>query len=178
MIIDGWLQSAQKFVSPHFDLRPKDEEISLLVIHNISLPPAQFGGCYVEDFFCGKLDISIDPYFEQIQSLRVSSHLYIRRNGEVIQFVSFDHRAWHAGKSKFKAREKCNDFSIGIELEGTDDIAYTSQQYEKLIQITKLLQLNYPLISNQSIQGHCDIAPQRKTDPGRSFDWGYFRSKL
>jgi AmpD protein len=178
MIVNGWLQSAKKIESPHFDLRPEKAEVSLLVIHNISLPPSQFEGHYVEDFFLGRLDSAIHPYFKDIASIRVSSHLYVRRNGDVIQFVPFNKRAWHSGVSCFNGQENCNDFSIGIELEGTDDIVYTDKQYQNLIEITSELQQAYPLINKQSIKGHCDIAPGRKTDPGKSFDWNRFQAAL
>lgn len=178
MIVDGWLESAKKIKSPHFDFRPTGEELSLLVIHNISLPPAKFEGSFVEDFFVGKLDISVDPYFVEIANLRVSSHLYIRRNGQLIQFVPFDKRAWHAGLSEFANRTQCNDFSIGIELEGTDDIRYTDAQYQQLIAVTLEIKTAYPLITNDAIRGHCDIAPLRKTDPGDSFDWQRYRQGL
>lgn len=149
-----------------------------MVIHNISLPPGQFGGGYITDLFLGKLDPTADPYFETIAALKVSAHCLIRRDGTVIQYVSFDDKAWHAGISAFKDQERCNDFSIGIELEGTDELAYTQQQYSQLAKLVKKIQVSYPLISHNNIVGHCDIAPQRKTDPGKSFDWDFFRQSL
>lgn len=171
MIIDGWLQTARKIKSPHFNDRPEENDVSLIVIHNISLPPAQFNGCYVEDFFQGNLDQSVHPFFQEIGSLRVSSHFYIRRNGAVIQFVPVNKRAWHAGVSQYKDRSNCNDFSIGIELEGTDDIVYTENQYRELIKLIRILCQCYPSLSTERIVGHCDVAPVRKTDPGASFEW-------
>ena len=159
--------------SPNFDERPHDAAIDLLVIHNISLPPNEFGGGYVKDLFQNKLDPSIHPYFEEIKGMEVSSHLFIERSGKLIQFVPFNQRAWHAGASCFEGRERCNDFSIGIELEGSDDIDYTDEQYRVLRAVTLCLQMTYPgLSNNKHIVGHCDIAPERKTDPGPAFDWG------
>ena len=171
MITHGWLDSAVRIISPHFNSRPDKEDISLLVIHNISLPPGQFGQNYVEDFFCGNLDCSVDPSFKEIENLRVSSHLYIKRDGTLVQFVPFNQRAWHAGVSQFRSRSNCNDFSIGIELEGTDDLEYTDEQYCQLVQVTLQLLAVYPKLKKELIVGHCDIAPERKTDPGDSFDW-------
>lgn len=178
MLINGWLQSAQKVESPHFNDRPDEKDISLLVIHNISLPPAKFSGNFVEDFFQGTLDCNQHPYFKQLKQLKVSSHFYIRRDGLLVQFVPLHKRAWHAGDSSFCSRSNCNDFSIGIELEGTDDIAYTDQQYVCLSELTRLLMQIYPQLTHDRILGHCDIAPQRKTDPGASFDWERFRDLL
>lgn len=178
MIADGWLNGTQRVKSPHFNERPDLEDISLLVIHNISLPPAEFGNHFVEEFFSGKLDCSIHPYFAELKELRVSSHLYIKRTGEVIQFVPFQYRAWHAGVSRFNGRENCNDFSIGIELEGTDHIPFTEQQYSVLADITNQLMRTYPRIKRENIVGHSDIAPGRKTDPGEFFNWAKFFSLL
>lgn len=157
--------------SPNFDERPEQAEISLLVIHNISLPPQVFGGSYIVDFFLNKLDISVDPFFETIADLKVSSHLFINREGKIIQFVPFDKRAWHAGKSQFEGVSNCNDYSIGIELEGTDNILYTKEQYEALIKSTMAIMDRYPAITMDRITGHSNIAPERKTDPGNSFNW-------
>jgi AmpD protein len=179
IIENGWLTRVEHCHSPHFSPRQaSDGEISLLVIHNISLPPKQFSGDYIQQFFQGKLDASAHPYFQQIAELRVSAHCLIRRNGQLIQFVSFNDKAWHAGVSVFQGREKCNDFSIGIELEGADDIPYESIQYQQLARLTHALQQHYPLITRDRIVGHCDIAPERKTDPGESFDWALFHSLL
>src|SRR5579862_4376014 len=140
----GLLESAVYLQSPHADERPTDMPIDMIVIHGISLPPGQFGSQAIETFFCGKLDSSLHPYYEEIKHLRVSSHLLIKRDGQIIQFVPFTKRAWHAGQSSFYGRTSCNDFSIGIELEGTDDIPYESIQYTKLIAIIRLLMQHYP----------------------------------
>lgn len=144
------------------------------MIHNISLPAGEFGGCHVQDFFAGCIDVSQHSSFHDIATLRVSSHLFIRRDGEIVQFVDFNKRAWHAGVSSFKGVEKCNDFSIGIELEGIDHIEYSDLQYKSLVQVTKSLMKTYHKITNERICGHSDIAPDRKTDPGESFDWNRF----
>ena len=160
--------------SPNYDQRPIGAEIELLVIHGISLPPRKFGGMEIIDLFTNSLDVSAHPSFEGIASNRVSAHLLIRRDGQVIQFVSFKHRAWHAGNSVFRGRTSCNDFSIGIELEGYDDIAYEKKQYIVLAGITKTLQKHWPKITATNIVGHSDISPGRKTDPGPFFDWNFF----
>ncbi|OCG25566.1 hypothetical protein A9G11_02050 [Gilliamella sp. wkB108] len=170
-IINGWLQNVKHVISPFYNERPIDKPISLLVIHNISLPPNQYGGPYVEQLFTGQLDPKKHPYFATIYQLQVSSHLFIRRNGEIIQFVPFDKRAWHAGQSQFKGQENCNDFSIGIELEGCDSEDFTEQQYQQLATVTVLLQQSYSIVD---IVGHNDIAPERKTDPGPYFNWQYY----
>ena len=175
-IKQGWLQNVQHQASAHCDQREQNE-ISLLVIHNISLPAGQFGGNYITDLFMGRLDPCADESFKDIYQLRVSAHCLIRRNGEIIQYVPFEQRAWHAGVSNYLGKEKCNDFSIGIELEGCDDIPYTNEQYQQLIKVTKLLQQAYPAIID-NIVGHNDIAPQRKTDPGPAFDWSYYKAQL
>ncbi|RJX70733.1 1,6-anhydro-N-acetylmuramyl-L-alanine amidase AmpD [Vibrio sinensis] len=175
---DGWYQLARKVPSPFFDQRTDSSDISLLVIHNISLPPGQFGGPYIEQFFTGKLDPNAHPFFNVIASMTVSAHCLIRRDGEVVQFVPFSARAWHAGVSSFAGREKCNDYSIGIELEGTDFIAYTDEQYQALTQITQAIQLRYSAITQPRITGHQYIAPLRKTDPGLCFDWPRYRAAL
>lgn len=174
----GLLRDARQVPSQHCDERPDPEDISLLVIHNISLPPGEFGGDYVEQLFTGCLDWNAHPYFKTIEGLRVSSHLLVRRDGSVSQYVPFRQRAWHAGQSEFGGRSACNDFAIGIELEGTDDKAFTDAQYEALISITRALQSAYPAITAERIVGHSDIAPGRKTDPGPAFNWHYFRSQL
>ncbi len=162
----------------HYDERPEVNDISLLVIHNISLPPGQFGGQYVEDFFGGTLDPNHHSFFQEIHGLRVSSHLYIRRDGEIVQFVPFDKRAWHAGVSSFQGRTRCNDFSIGIEMEGTDNTKYTDAQYLSLTEVSGRIMQQYPAITLGRIVGHADIAPGRKTDPGVAFDWCRFRQML
>ena len=176
-IENGWLTTADIQVSPHYDIRPEPNDISLLVIHNISLPPAKFGGNYITDFFLGRLDPTIDPYFESIYQMRVSAHCLIQRDGTIIQYVSFNDRAWHAGVSHYQGREKCNDFSIGIELEGTDDIPYTIEQYQQLALLSKTLIASYPQLQD-NIVGHCDIAPGRKTDPGAAFDWQHYKQLI
>ena len=172
---DGWAADAVRRPSPNFDARAEGTPVSLLVIHNISLPPGQFGGPYIEDLFCNRLDCDAHPYFDQLRTLRVSAHFLIRRDGEVMQFVSAGDRAWHAGVSSFCGRERCNDFSIGIELEGTDFEAFDPRQYESLASLTLALCLRYPLTD---VAGHEHIAPGRKTDPGPCFDWGHFRKSL
>jgi AmpD protein len=169
---------ARQCPSPYFNHRPAGCEVELLVIHCISLPPGEFGGRYIEHFFCGTLDTSLHPYFETIADLKVSSHFLIDRNGQLVQFVDCSERAWHAGVSSWQGRENCNDFSIGIELEGTDTLAYTEAQYSALVTLTRWLQGHYPKITDDHIVGHCDIAPDRKTDPGPAFDWNYFYSLL
>jgi len=164
-------------LSPNFSDREAND-ISLLVLHNISLPPGKFGGGYVEKFFLNELDSQEHPYFKEIEDLRVSSHLYIKRDGSITQFVPLDKKAWHAGISSFKGRENCNEFSIGVELEGTDEVPYERAQYTSLIEITMFLMKQYPHLNKDNIVGHSDIAPERKTDPGSSFDWDYYLSKL
>lgn len=173
----GWLAEAKSVPSPNFGPRPDDGGLDLLVIHNISLPPGQYEGDCIERFFTNCLDLGEHEYFSQLRGMEVSAHLLIRRNGELVQFVSLDDRAWHAGASCFKGRENCNDYSIGIELEGTDDEPYSSRQYSILQAVTKTLLREYPDINPDSIVGHSDIAPGRKTDPGPMFDWDrYLRS--
>ena len=146
--------------------------MSLLVIHNITLPPGQFGTQYITDLFLNQLDLSADPWFSNVEGLKVSAHFVIDRLGHLTQFVSCDDRAWHAGASSFQGREKCNDFSIGVELEGTDDLPFEDVQYERLVALTQCLRARYPLTA---ATGHSDIAPGRKTDPGPFFDWSRFR---
>lgn len=172
---EGWLEGVRHIPSPNVDERPLGESIDLLVVHNISLPPGEFGGAGVIDLFTNRLDPEAHPYYAAIKDLRVSAHFFIRRDGELIQFVPCDKRAWHAGISQWCGRERCNDFSIGIELEGTDDLPYTDAQYASLAELTARLKLRYPL---RDITGHADIAPDRKTDPGPSFDWARFRSMV
>lgn len=192
-ISDGWLQNVNHQPSPHFSLRDKELGIHLLVVHNISLPPRKFGGTHIIDFFQGKLNVNADPYFEEIYQLKVSAHCLIDREGVITQFVSFEDKAWHAGVSSFKGKEQCNDFSIGIELEGADDIPYTGVQYQQLIKLTLSLGKHFPEIIKSDITsqqknnlvhafehivGHDDIAPGRKTDPGEAFDWEYLNQCL
>jgi AmpD protein len=174
----GRLPEARWCPSPNFGPRPDDASVSLLVVHNISLPPGQFGGPEIEDFFCNRLDHTAHPYFETIAGMQVSAHALIRRDGSVVQFVSLLDRAWHAGRSSFQGEEECNDFSIGIELEGTDDVPYTEDQYRQLADLTHLIMAAWPRITPDRMAGHCDIAPGRKTDPGPFFDWSHFRAVL
>lgn len=178
LIVNGWHRDCVTIPSPHFNQRPADSKIRLLVVHNISLPPGHFGSNHVTDLFLGKLNPDEDPFFKEIYQLEVSAHCFIRRTGEVIQYVSFDDRAWHAGVSNYLGESNCNDFSIGIELEGTDDSAYTNVQYEQLVSLVRSIISAYPSITTKDIVGHCDIAPNRKTDPGPSFDWAKFRLML
>jgi AmpD protein len=175
---EGWLKPARRLPSPNFNARPIGGDISLLIIHNISLPAGQFGSGNIEALFTNCLDCSIHPSFDDLRQLSVSSHLLIDRDGGVSQFVSFEDRAWHAGVSVYDGRENCNDFSIGIELEGCDDIAYTSAQYRELINISHCFSRYYPAINLGRIVGHCDIAPGRKTDPGPAFDWPLYKNSL
>ena len=171
---DGWCGDVLRSASPNFDARPAEAAIDLLVIHNISLPPGRFEGQFISDFFTNRLDCDAHPYFDQLRTLRVSAHFLIRRDGSVIQFVSASDRAWHAGLSSFAGRERCNDFSIGIELEGTDFEPFSEVQYEVLAALTVALQAAYPLTD---VVGHEHIAPGRKTDPGPFFDWCDYRAR-
>ena len=174
----GLLPAAQFIASPNQDARPQDTEISMAVIHNISLPPGQFGGPCIADLFLNRLDINAHPYFAEIAGLKVSSHLLIRRDGEIQQFVPFHQRAWHAGQSCWDDRERCNDFTIGIELEGDDFSPFESVQYQQLVTVIKLLIATYPKLSAERIIGHEHIAPGRKTDPGPYFDWQQLQNLL
>lgn len=157
--------------SPNYDDRPDPEDISLIVIHCISLPPGEFGKPHIDRLFCNTLEPDDHPYFQEIHQLKVSAHLLIRRSGEIVQYVPFDKRAWHAGPSEYHGRSRCNDFSIGIELEGTETISYADEQYRQLAATLKCLFVHYPKLSERTLVGHSDIAPDRKTDPGPSFDW-------
>ncbi len=178
IIGQGVLNEARQCPSPNHDERPLGMSIDLLVIHNISLPPGQFGGSWIDDLFLNQLDPNADPYFQNICELRVAAHLLIRRNGELVQYVPLSKRAWHAGQSEFQGCSSCNDFSIGIELEGADDVAYTDVQYQLLAQVVNQIIQHYPTITPERIVGHRDIAPGRKTDPGLVFDWPRFRGLL
>ena len=169
---DGWCPQARQMLSPNHNERPEGQPVELLVIHNISLPPGQFGGPYITDMFLNRLDCDQHPFFDQLRKLKVSSHFFIRRTGELIQFVPTEKRAWHAGASSFMGREGCNDFSVGIEVEGTDFVPFEPAQYKTLAALTKALAARYPQMKN--VTGHEHIAPIRKTDPGPFFDWtGY-----
>ncbi len=167
----GLLDVARQVVSPNCDARPPETRIELLVIHNISLPPGCFGGDAIDCFFTNTLDVGRDPYFAGISGMQVSAHVLIQRDGSIIQYVPFHQRAWHAGVSSFEGRSNCNDYSIGIELEGTDERAYEEVQYQTLCELIKQLGQAYPAIRADRIVGHSDIAPGRKTDPGPAFDW-------
>lgn len=171
-----WVREARRAPSPNCDERPAGTAISLIVVHGISLPPGEYGGGWIDDLFCNRLDCAAHDYFAEIAGLEVSSHLLIRRDGELVQYVPFSKRAWHAGKSHFRGREACNDFSIGIELEGQDDDPYTDVQYRRLADLVTLLRKQFPGIDAEALVGHCDIAPGRKTDPGPAFDWQRLRA--
>lgn len=169
------LRGTRFIPSPNFDERPAGCDISLLVIHNISLPPDKFGGNGVIELFTNSLDLEAHPYYSQLRGLKVSAHFFIRRSGEIIQFVPCEKRAWHAGESCWEGRARCNDYSLGIELEGTDTVPFTDAQYAALVPLTRALQKTYPI---SSIAGHSDVAPGRKTDPGPCFDWARYRAAL
>lgn len=176
---DGnWLQGARRVLSPNCDERPEGVSLSLIVVHGISLPPGEYGGSWIDELFTNRLDPGGHPYFREIAPLRVSSHLLIRRTGETVQYVPFHRRAWHAGQSCYRGCAACNDFSIGIELEGQDEEPYEDIQYRRLAAVIALLQRHFPHIGSQDIAGHCDIAPGRKTDPGPAFNWQKLRSLL
>lgn len=173
-IVAGWLEGVRQVPTPFFNLRKQPLNISLIVIHGISLPPNKFGGHFIDDLFCGCLDPKQDPYFENIYRLELSTHLFINRLGKITQYVSFLDRAWHAGRSAYNGEVECNDFSVGIELEGTDFVPYTDAQYLSLIEVVKTLKATYPMIGNR-IAGHSEIAPGRKTDPGPFFEFNKIR---
>ena len=166
--VGGWSPRARRIDSPNQDARPDGEAVSLIVVHAISLPPGQFGGDAIVRLFTNRLDASAHPYFTQISTLRVSAHFLLRRDGELIQFVSCEKRAWHAGLSFWQGRERCNDFSLGIELEGCDELAFAAVQYRRLSELIEVLRARYPIAA---VVGHSDISPGRKTDPGPCFDW-------
>lgn len=168
---DHWIDGVVRCASANCDQRTDPDDIALIVIHNISLPPGQFGGGLVQRFFTNCLDCTVDPSLRDLDGLQVSSHLFVDRRGIVTQFVPLDKRAWHAGVSSHRGREGCNDYSIGIELEGTDDVDYEEAQYVSLVAVVMVLMKRYPRLSLNGIVGHQEIAPQRKSDPGRSFDW-------
>lgn len=180
----GWLVGVRRLESPNWDERPTlngelgAPAIDLVVVHGISLPPGQFGGPWIDQLFTNTLDSEADPFFVEIKGLQVSAHVLIRRDGLMTQYVSFDYRAWHAGDSCFSGRHDCNDFSIGVELEGCDDQAYAMAQYQSLASLLQLLMQYYPDITSERICGHSDIAPGRKTDPGPSFDWPQLRQLM
>jgi AmpD protein len=165
----GWVANARRVDSPNCDERPPESTITLLVIHNISLPPGEFGGPGVEQLFTNRLDPEAHPYYATVHALRVSAHFFIRRDGELIQFVPCAKRAWHAGASSWRGRERCNDFSLGVELEGSDEQPFSDLQYARLNELIAALRATYPTLTG--LAGHADIAPGRKTDPGPCFDW-------
>ena len=177
-IENGWLRTARQVPSPNFGPRPDGVSPDLLVVHCISLPPGEYGGPCIEQFFCNCLRWDEHPYFEEIRDMEVSSHFLVRRDGEILQFVSCDDRAWHAGASEYQGRDNCNDFSIGVELEGVDDGPFEAAQYQSLARLAEALFRAYPQMSAQRIAGHSDIAPGRKTDPGPGFDWQRLRDLL
>ncbi|MEN7528439.1 1,6-anhydro-N-acetylmuramyl-L-alanine amidase AmpD [Cupriavidus sp. 2SB] len=168
---DGWVPAARRVPSPNFDARPDGMPVDVVVIHNISLPPGQFGTGDIEAFFQNRLDASRHPFFQTIRDVRVSAHFLISREGELVQFVACTQRAWHAGQSEYCGRQRCNDFSIGIEIEGTDDVPFTPAQYTTAAALVAALRTAYPI---QGVAGHSDVAPGRKTDPGPCFDWARF----
>lgn len=174
----GWLRGVRRVESPNCDERPQPLDISLLVIHAISLPPERFGGPWIDRLFTNTLAPEAHPYFAGLRDLRVSAHLLIRRRGGIVQYVPFQRRAWHAGVSHFEGRERCNDFSIGIELEGCDTRPFTDRQYTQLTAVTRALLARYPRLTPARIVGHSDIAPGRKTDPGPCFDWARYRGAI
>ncbi len=174
----GLVVGARQVLSPHFDARPSGALPELIVVHGISLPPGEFGGPWIDQLFTGGLVPDAHPYFRDIARIRVSAHALIRRDGTIVQYVPFGERAWHAGQSHYRGRPACNDFSVGIELEGTDDLPYTDPQYDHLGTLVEALLSVYPTLSSDHIVGHSDIAPGRKTDPGPSFDWERFRGIL
>lgn len=181
MVIDEahWLgPPARRVPAPHCDERPDADDISLVVIHNISLPPEQFGGGHIDELFLGRLDPAAHPYFASIAGLRVSAHVCIFRDGSLTQYLPFRQRAWHAGASSWRGRERCNDFSIGIELEGSDHQPFEDAQYRQLAQLLPVLFARYPKLSATQLAGHSDIAPGRKTDPGPYFDWARLHATL
>lgn len=172
---NGWLSGVRRIASPNCDKRPHGTAIDLLVIHNISLPPGEFGGGAVAQLFTNTLDMEAHPYYAQLRDLKVSAHFLVRRDGGIVQFVPCSKRAWHAGTSLWQGRSCCNDFSIGVELEGSDQVPFSDRQYAALARLTRLLRRTYPL---RAIVGHADIAPERKTDPGPCFDWPRYLATL
>jgi N-acetyl-anhydromuramoyl-L-alanine amidase len=171
----GLMQGARQIASPNHDSRPSGVEADLIVVHGISLPPGEYGGAWIDRLFTNTLPADVHPYFAEVCSLRVSSHVVVSREGAVTQYVKFSERAWHAGKSIYQGREACNDFSVGIELEGTDTTPYEAVQYSALAEVVAALCAAYPRLSTDRLVGHSDISPGRKTDPGPAFDWPHAR---
>jgi len=174
----GLLSGARQVLSPHCDARPAGTVAELLVVHGISLPPGEFGGPWIDRLFTGTLPPEAHPYFRELAATRLSAHALVRRDGAIVQYVPFGERAWHAGASQYRGRSSCNDFSVGVELEGTDDTPYTEAQYQQLAALAAALLAAYASLSAEHIVGHSDIAPGRKTDPGAAFDWPHFRALL
>ena len=174
----GWLSRARRIPSPHCDDRPAGVAPELVVVHGISLPPGEFGGNDIERLFAGTLDCDAHPYYARLRGVRVSAHALIRRGGTLLQFVPFHRRAWHAGESVWRGRARCNDFSIGIELEGADDVPYAAAQMRALAALIRVLCTAYPSLDPARVVGHSDIAPGRRTDPGPAFDWALLRRLL
>jgi AmpD protein len=177
-VATGLTLGARQVLTDHFDARPGGALPELIVIHGISLPPGEFGGPWIDRLFTGHLPRDTHPYFAQIPPGRVSTHVLIRRDGEIVQYVPFSDRAWHAGRSEYRGRAECNDYSIGVELEGTDDVAYADAQYTRLTALIRALFVAYPSLARDRIAGHSEIAPGRKSDPGASFDWARLRASL
>ncbi len=175
---DGWLHGVLRVDSPNCDDRPTETTIDLLIVHNISLPPGQFGGPWIDALFTNRLPSQAHPYFASLEGMRVSAHALIRREGTLVQYVPFLKRAWHAGVSTWQGRVRCNDFSVGIELEGSDATPFTEEQYRVLVEVTRCLMAAYPGITPDRIVGHSDVAPVRKTDPGPAFDWARLHQSL
>jgi N-acetyl-anhydromuramoyl-L-alanine amidase len=176
--VTGLLLAIRQVLSPHFEPRPARTTLDLIIIHAISLPPGEFGGPWIDRLFTGNLPPDAHPYFAAMPPGRVSTHALIRRDGEIVQYVAFGERAWHAGRSEYLGRSECNDFSVGIELEGTDELAFEAAQYDSLAALIKALLVAYPSLSRDRIVGHSDVAPGRKWDPGRNFDWPRLRAAL
>ena len=174
----GWLEGTRRVESPNSDERPPDATLDLIVVHGISLPPGRFGEGWIDRFFLNELPAAADPYFATIAEMKVSAHVLVARDGALTQYVSFNRRAWHAGRSFYCGRDACNDFSVGIELEGTDELPYTQVQYKQLAALVRALRRAYVSMRAAEIVGHSDIAPGRKTDPGAAFDWGALRKLL
>ncbi|MCW8929270.1 MAG: 1,6-anhydro-N-acetylmuramyl-L-alanine amidase AmpD [Gammaproteobacteria bacterium] len=177
-ISDGWFEQSHKICSPNYNERPDNTLINAIIIHSISLPPGCYGGDDISLFFSNKLDCTKDPFYDEIRGVEVSSHLLIRRTGELIQYVNLHSRAWHAGQSRLGQQENCNDFSIGIELEGTDNSLFETAQYNTLSGVVNSLMEYFPEITQERIVGHSDIAPGRKTDPGTGFNWTLWRKTI
>ena len=167
----GLIQPARFCLSPNRDERPANASVDAIILHGISLPPGEFGDGEIEALFLNNLDWDAHPYFAEIRGMQVSAHLLVRRDGELVQFVPFNERAWHAGESAFRGQTRCNDFSLGIELEGEDEISYDDRQYTVLSAVLEALFAAYPALSARELAGHCDVAPGRKSDPGPAFDW-------